>query len=81
MKKIIVTVLCLVLASPCFAAGRYQNYYPQQNYNKHYHQYESYYHHKNYHKKHHNCTSKRTRTIGAIAGIAGVALLISAIAD
>ena len=82
MKKIIATALCVTLATPCFATGRYQNYYPQPNYNNRpYYQYEMEPHHKNYHKKHHSCTSKRTRTIGTIAGIAGIALLISAIAD
>lgn len=30
MKKIIATLLCLTIAGPCFAAGRFQNQYPDQ---------------------------------------------------
>ena len=31
MKKVIATALCLTITAPCFAAGRYKNYYPNPN--------------------------------------------------
>jgi len=84
MKKIIATALCLTLATPCFAAERYYNYYPTPHHNNapYYHYDSRYNHHNGFHnrKKCHR-TSHRTKTIGAIAGVAGIALLISAIAD
>lgn len=83
MKKIIATVLCLTITSPCLAAGRYYNYYPQPNPGAPYYRYDSRYDcHKDFHnEKKFSRTSKTTKTLGVVAGIAGVAMLISAITD
>lgn len=83
MKKIIAAALCLTMASPCFAAGRYHNYYPQPHNRTTYYHYENRYdYHNDCHRhKYYNRTSQRTRTLAAVTGIAGVAMLISAIVD
>ncbi len=79
MKKIIATALCLTLATPCFAAGRFHDKYP----NRGFHNPEPpRYERCDYNDIHkHPRTSQRTRTIGAVAGIAGIAMIISAIVD
>lgn len=84
MKKIIATALCLTLASPCFAAGRFHNQYPEPAMDRgmvpHYEQRYDY--HNDIHRQKIHCrTSNRTKSLAAIAGVAGVAMLISAIAD
>ena len=38
MKKIIATALCLTLATPCFAASRYHDKYPNRGFHNHKHQ-------------------------------------------
>lgn len=79
MKKFIATALCLTIASPCFAAGRYDKYYPTPQYNMppHYeYRYEP--HHKAPAVKH---CSQRTKTLAAVAGVGVAAAIISAIID
>lgn len=82
MKKIIATALCLTLATPCFAASRYHDKYPNCGFHNHKHQCYDRCAYNDHHKRHHYTrTSERTRTIGAVAGIAGIAMIISAIVD
>lgn len=81
MKKIIATALCLTIAAPCFAAGRYHKHYPNRHYNNPHYEYR-YERHTHVHRCHHNCASDhRTKTLAAVAGIAGIATVISAIVD
>lgn len=83
MKKVIATALCLTITAPCFAAGRYREYYPTPN-RMDPPRFEQRY---DYRRDDHRppkpaChSSQRTKTLAAVAGIAGVAMLISAIAD
>ena len=79
MKKIIASVLCLTLAAPCLAAGRYHNYYPNKHYKRPHYEYR-YEHHTNVHRCKYGCTS-RTKILAAVAGIAGIATVISAIVE
>lgn len=83
MKKIIATALCLTIASPCFAMGRFDCQYPDHGFdNGRGPHYEARYdHHNDLHMRKHHRTSDRTKVLGAAAGIAGVALVISAIMD
>ena len=82
MKKIIATALCLTLATPCFAASRYHDKYPNRGFHNHKHQCYDRCAYNDHHNRHHYTrTSERTRTIGAVAGIAGIAMIISAIVD
>jgi hypothetical protein len=74
MKKIIAILMCLAITSPCFAVGREHAPQPQPQPSVSYVQYDAPHH--NMHR-----TSQRTKTLGVVAGIAGVAMLISAITD
>lgn len=78
MKKVIATALCLTITAPCFAAGRYN---PNRMDCPRYEQ--GYDCRRNNHRlPRPDCrSSQRTKTLAAVAGIAGVAMLISAIAD
>lgn len=83
MKKIIATILCLTITTPCFAYGRYHHHYPNRHY---YHShYECRSNHCRYiHRCNHRCAHihrSRTKTLAAVAGIAGIATVISAIVD
>lgn len=83
MKKVIATALCLTITAPCFAAVRYKNYYPNPN-RMDCPRYEQGYdcRRDNHRFPRPDCrSSQRTKTLAAVAGIAGVAMLISAIAD
>lgn len=84
MKKIIATALCLTISAPCFAAGRYSSHYPYQAHNNapypHYEQRYDYHNDIHRHKDYYR-TSQRTKTLAAVAGVAGLATLISVIAD
>lgn len=78
MKKILATVLCLAIAAPCFAKP------PRHHFNRpprHPHYEYRYDYHYN-HRCGRECSSyHRTRTFATIAGVAGLATVISAIID
>lgn len=76
MKKILATVLCLTVTTPCFAAG-FENHAP---YGRDYDRQPRIERHIDNHTAEHR-TSKTTKTLAAVAGIAGIAAIISAIAD
>lgn len=79
MKKIIATALCLTISAPCFAMGRYARHYPKHNNRPPCSVYE---HRCKYNNHYRPCnTSQRTKTIAAVAGVAGVAMIISALVD
>lgn len=79
MKKIIATALCLTISAPCFAMGRYDRHYPNPNNRPPRPVYEQRY---DYNRHYKPCkTSQRTKTIAAVAGVAGVAMIISALVD
>jgi hypothetical protein len=79
MKKLIATTLCLSLATPCFAMGRFDNHSPnpmpqmQKNY-----RYEQPFVEQQPPRRHASAT---TKTLATIAGVTGVAAIISAIVD
>lgn len=80
MKKIIATALCLTIASPCLAAGRYDYRYPAQRYNmqpKPQYRVEHYHHYQPQYKR----CSQRTKTLAAVAGVGIAATIISAFVD
>ena len=82
MKKLIALILCLMVTTPCFAAGRYHQMPPRRIHHHqplppHYERRVEYYHDVHYHRG----PSTVTKTFGVIAGVAGVAAIISAIAD
>ncbi len=81
MKKIFTTVLCLgFLATPCMACPRHDYY---RNYPPKHHQpqrVEKHYYHNNYYYNNHRY-SRSTKVLATVAGVAGVAALITAIAD
>lgn len=79
MKKFIATALCLTIASPCFAVGRYDSHYPMPRNNmppRYEYRYD----------QHHNppavkpC-SQRTKALAVVAGVGVAAAIISAIID
>jgi hypothetical protein len=72
MKKIIATFLCLAISSPCFALGRGEHFAPSQA--------QMQPPVVSYAQPHHR-TSQRTKTLGVVAGLAGIAMIFSAIAD
>ena len=53
MKKIIATALCLTLATPCFAASRYHDKYPNRGFHNHKHQCYDRCAYNDHHKRHH----------------------------
>ncbi len=85
VKKFIAAFLCLTMASPCFAAGRYNKHYPYQTHRHndvHYHIEQRYDYHNDIHRHRKVCrTSQRTKTLAAVAGVAGLAMFISAVVD
>ncbi len=81
MKKIIAAALCLTIASPCLAAGRYDYRYPHHGYNmppRPHYRVEHY--HYRYQQPYKPC-SQRTKTLAAVAGVGIAAAIISAIVD
>lgn len=85
VKKVIATALCLAMTTPCFAAGRFDVYHPNKDpHRMNPPRYEQRYDYRNdMHKPPRpECRSfQRTKTLAAVAGIAGVAMLISSIVD
>lgn len=80
MKKIMATMLCLTIATPCFAFGRHHKHYPTPLRRPHY-TYVVYDNHNDIHVHKPHRTSQRTKTLAAVTGIAGVAAIISAMID
>ncbi len=81
MKKIIATALCLTITTPCFAAGRYYEYYPQQPAHNMQPRYENRYEPHQKPPKYHHHNSSRTKTLAVVAGVGVAAAIISAIID
>ena len=84
MKKIIATALCLTLGAPCFAAGPmgphhsprpvvHHTTYVTHNAPPRHHMHRTY--------RHHHRMSPGAKTAVAVAGVAGLAMVIAAIAD
>lgn len=81
MKKILATVLCVgFLATPSFACGRYDYYRPHPAPVKHPPRIENHYYN-SYHYDNHKRGHRATKTLAAIASVAGIAAIITAIAD
>ena len=79
MKKFIATALCLTIASPCLAAGRFDPHYPAPRNNippRIEHRYE----HRNFAPVDRPC-SQRTKMLAVVAGVGIAAALISAVID
>lgn len=83
MKKILATVLCLAVTTPCFAAG-FDPYSP------HGRGFDNGFHGQRPPKMEKRCdryhyverkSSRTTKTLATVAGVAGIAAIISAIVD
>lgn len=84
MKKVIATLLCLSFTTPCFAFDRrHAGPHPAPIAPPHtvHMQMHTPVPHPPVHRRHHHRISDGAKVAGVVAGVAGIAILVAALAD